>query len=130
MGDGCRVAPRAAAWRLSRSDVSGRARRRDHAGTRRVVEAHRRPRVVSRRRDSLPAAGQCRWVSRTCHPVVTYITPRTGEHMKIAIGMRVHRGPWGGGNQFAAALERHLIKRGVVVTHDLRDTDVDIVLLT
>jgi hypothetical protein len=50
--------------------------------------------------------------------------------MTIAIGMRVQSGPWGGGNQFAVALAKYLEARGVTVTHDLDDRNLDIILLT
>jgi hypothetical protein len=50
--------------------------------------------------------------------------------MKVALGVRVKQGPWGGGNQFATALERYLKQRGVEVHHDLGAADLDIILLT
>ena len=50
--------------------------------------------------------------------------------MKVAVGMRVRTGPWGGGNQFAAALGQFLQDRGVVVTDTLDSPDLDVILLT
>ncbi len=44
--------------------------------------------------------------------------------------MRLREGPWGGGNQFAAALRRFLQDRGVEVVHDLQTPDLDVILLT
>jgi hypothetical protein len=39
-------------------------------------------------------------------------------------------GPWGGGNMFAKALSTGLQHRGAVVRFDLKDPDIDIVILT
>jgi hypothetical protein len=50
--------------------------------------------------------------------------------MVVSIGMNVQDGPWGGGNQFGAALADYLQARGVSVEFDLRRSDIDIVLLT
>ena len=50
--------------------------------------------------------------------------------MKIAIGQRIQPGPWGGGNRFAAALAGAIAGRGDEVVFDLRDGDVDIIVLT
>lgn len=50
--------------------------------------------------------------------------------MKIAVGSRPFDGPWGGGNRFATALCEALKKSGHVVTHNLHDGDIDVILLT
>ena len=50
--------------------------------------------------------------------------------MKIAVGSRPFDGPWGGGNRFAAALVDALASAGHVVVDELRDADIDLVLLT
>jgi hypothetical protein len=50
--------------------------------------------------------------------------------VKIAIGQRIQSGPWGGGNRFAAALAGAIEGRGDKVVFDLRDGDVDIIVLT
>jgi len=50
--------------------------------------------------------------------------------MKIAIGLKLQSGPFGGGNQFGQALVRYLNQKDVEVTFDLRDKDIDIILLT
>jgi hypothetical protein len=50
--------------------------------------------------------------------------------MKIALGMRLQSGPFGGGNQFGRVLSFYLIKHGVDVVFDLKDNDIDIILLT
>lgn len=50
--------------------------------------------------------------------------------MKVAIGARLIEGPWGGGNRFAQALMSSLTEAGHQVVQDLRDTDIDIILLT
>ena len=49
--------------------------------------------------------------------------------MKVAIGYRVQEGPWGGGNRFVAALVEGLRMAGHGVVHDLRDGDIDVVLI-
>lgn len=50
--------------------------------------------------------------------------------MKISIGTRIKKGPWGGGNLFAINLTEYLIKRGYEVVDNLRDPDIDIILIT
>jgi hypothetical protein len=50
--------------------------------------------------------------------------------VKISIGTRLQRGPYGGGNQFAAALSAHLERRNVDVSFDLKQPDLDVILLT
>lgn len=50
--------------------------------------------------------------------------------MKVAIGMRLQSGPFGGGNRFGTALSAYLQERGWQVVHDLRDPDIDLILLT
>ena len=49
--------------------------------------------------------------------------------MKVSIGMDLQPGAWGGGNQFGKALSKFLRDRGVVVSHDLTDPELDIILL-
>ena len=50
--------------------------------------------------------------------------------MKIAIGYYLQEGPWGGGNQFALSLVKALESRGDKVCFNLKDNDIDIILLT
>ncbi len=50
--------------------------------------------------------------------------------MKIALGMRLQSGPFGGGNQFGKALSSYLIKQGISVVFDLKNDNIDIILLT
>jgi hypothetical protein len=50
--------------------------------------------------------------------------------MKIAIGQRPYQGPWGGGNRFIHALCDALTRARYEVVHDLRASDIDIILLT
>ncbi len=50
--------------------------------------------------------------------------------MKIALGMRLREGPWGGGMQFGKALANYFGERGIDVLFDLHDPDIDIILLT
>ena len=50
--------------------------------------------------------------------------------MKVALGQRVQRGPWGGGNRFVVALATALEERGDSVVFDLADGDVDLIVLT
>ena len=48
----------------------------------------------------------------------------------ICIGMRLQDSPWGGGNAAIGALSRHLISKGITVSHDLDLPKADIILLT
>jgi hypothetical protein len=50
--------------------------------------------------------------------------------MKISIGTNIKEGPWGGGNLFAINLRNYLIKEGHNVVHNLKDEDIDIILIT
>lgn len=50
--------------------------------------------------------------------------------MKIAIGYKLKSSSWGGGNQFACSLAQSCIKKGYKVTYDLKQPDIDIILLT
>ena len=50
--------------------------------------------------------------------------------MKISIGTNIQEGPWGGGNLFAINFKDYLEKRGHKVVFDLKDIDIDIILLT
>ena len=50
--------------------------------------------------------------------------------MKISIGTNIVKGSWGGGNQFALNLTKFLKKRGWEVTYDLKEKDIDIILMT
>jgi hypothetical protein len=48
----------------------------------------------------------------------------------VSIGMQPREAPWGGGNQFGAALVRALTEAGDEVVHDLSSPDIDLILLT
>ena len=50
--------------------------------------------------------------------------------MKIAIGYEIKDTSWGGGNQFAASLVKASREKGFEVRFDLKDRDIDIILLT
>lgn len=50
--------------------------------------------------------------------------------MKVSLGMKLRSGPWGGGNQFGHALVDHLRDKGIEVSFDLKDPELDIILLT
>ena len=50
--------------------------------------------------------------------------------MKIAIGYKLQTGSWGGGNAFAKSLSAFLKKKNHKVVYDLKDNDIDIILLT
>ena len=39
--------------------------------------------------------------------------------MKIAIGSRIVKGPWGGGNLFTISLKKYLQEKYIKVTHNL-----------
>ena len=49
--------------------------------------------------------------------------------MKVAIGFKTTSGPWGGGNKFVLSLSNHLKKKGHLVTNNLNDNDIDIILM-
>lgn len=50
--------------------------------------------------------------------------------MKIAFGFKLREGPFGGGNQFVSSLSKFLITKGFDVVFDLKDNDIDIILIT
>ena len=50
--------------------------------------------------------------------------------MKIAIGYNIKSDSWGGGNQFATYLVNQCKKIGHQITFNLKDKDIDIILLT
>ena len=50
--------------------------------------------------------------------------------MKIAIGYHLKPNSWGGGNQFAHSLVKKARARGYEITFDLKDNDIDLILLT
>ena len=50
--------------------------------------------------------------------------------MKISIGTKIKDGPWGGGNLFAINLKKYLEDNGHKVVLDLKDNDIDIILIT
>ncbi len=50
--------------------------------------------------------------------------------MKIAIGFEIKQESWGGGNQFAKSLVDLALKEGHQITYDLKDKNIDIILLT
>ena len=50
--------------------------------------------------------------------------------MKISIGTNIQDGPWGGGNLFAINLKKFLQDKNHEVVFNLKDKDIDIVLLT
>lgn len=50
--------------------------------------------------------------------------------MKISIGLKLTKGPWGGGNQFGNSLKQFLSERGHEVIDHLGDSNIDIILLT
>ena len=49
--------------------------------------------------------------------------------MKVAIGYNVIEGPWGGGNRFVAALCDALSLAGHTAVYDLKDADIDVILI-
>ena len=50
--------------------------------------------------------------------------------MKISIGTNIKDGPWGGGNLFAINLTKFLKSNGHDVCDNLKDDDIDIILIT
>jgi len=49
--------------------------------------------------------------------------------LKISINYKIHNSSWGGGNQFVKSLEKHGKELGHDVKFDLKDNDIDIILL-
>lgn len=49
--------------------------------------------------------------------------------MKLALGHKPRREPWGGGNRFALSLEAALAERGDQLVYDLNAPDIDIILI-
>ena len=49
---------------------------------------------------------------------------------KVAIGMKIREGPWGGGNQFGKSMYRFLREKGCTVINNLSDSDIDLIVLT
>tara|TARA_B110000008_G_scaffold241013_1_gene248652 strand:- start:46 stop:1119 length:1074 start_codon:yes stop_codon:yes gene_type:complete len=52
------------------------------------------------------------------------------KFMKISIGTNIKEGPWGGGNLFAINLKNYLEKNGHTVIQNLKDDDIDLILIT
>ena len=50
--------------------------------------------------------------------------------MKVSIGTNIKEGPWGGGNLFAKNLSEFLASNGHEVRTNLKDDDIDLILLT
>tara|TARA_A100001015_G_scaffold207493_1_gene232040 strand:- start:2134 stop:3162 length:1029 start_codon:yes stop_codon:yes gene_type:complete len=50
--------------------------------------------------------------------------------MKIALGSKIQKGPWGGGNQFLNNFKNYFEKKGHSIYFDLKNKDLDIILLT
>ena len=50
--------------------------------------------------------------------------------MKVSIGTNIKEGPWGGGNLFAINLRDYLISQGHEVTFNLKDSNIDIIVLS
>tara|TARA_X000000368_G_scaffold133777_1_gene104998 strand:+ start:1271 stop:2368 length:1098 start_codon:yes stop_codon:yes gene_type:complete len=49
--------------------------------------------------------------------------------LKVSIGSKVVEGPYGGGNLFVKNLSSYLLKKGNSVVYDLKDKDIDIILI-
>jgi hypothetical protein len=50
--------------------------------------------------------------------------------MKVSLGMEPRSGPWGGGNQFGQSLTDYLRRKRASVFFDLRQPDLDLIVLT
>lgn len=50
--------------------------------------------------------------------------------LKIALGMKLKEGAFGGGNQFGWSLRRFLDSQNIEVVFDLKENDIDLILLT
>jgi len=49
--------------------------------------------------------------------------------LKIAINYKLKKGSWGGGNQFVTSLVKASLERGFVITFDLKERDIDVILM-
>ena len=49
--------------------------------------------------------------------------------MKIAIGYKIHKDSWGGGNQFVKSLVKAAKDKGYEVVYELKDKNIDIILI-
>ena len=50
--------------------------------------------------------------------------------MKISINAAIKEKPWGGGNQAIKSIRDGLLARGHTVVHDLKEKDIDLILMT
>ena len=50
--------------------------------------------------------------------------------MKVSIGAKIHDGAYGGGNEFIKNLTSYLIENNFQVVNNLKDRDIDVILLT
>tara|TARA_Y100000389_G_scaffold40647_1_gene35235 strand:+ start:7178 stop:8275 length:1098 start_codon:yes stop_codon:yes gene_type:complete len=50
--------------------------------------------------------------------------------MKVSIGSQIKEGPWGGGNAFVVNLSEFLKRKGHEVFYDLKEQDIDIIIMT
>ena len=48
--------------------------------------------------------------------------------MKVCIGYKINKGPWGGGNRFVSHLISDLQNKGHEVVYELNDKDIDLIL--
>lgn len=49
--------------------------------------------------------------------------------MKIAIGYKIHKDSWGGGNQFVTSLNQYAKSNGHEIVYELKDKNIDIILI-
>ena len=52
------------------------------------------------------------------------------NNMKVALGSKTIKGPWGGGNLFTINLEKYLKSKDIEVINNLTEPGIDIILLT
>lgn len=52
------------------------------------------------------------------------------QKIKIAFGMRLQSGAFGGGNQFGNSLYKFLINKNFIIVDNLKDKDIDIIFIT
>jgi glycosyltransferase involved in cell wall biosynthesis len=50
--------------------------------------------------------------------------------IKVAVGMKMQPGAYGGANQFGLALQQYLEQHGITVVYDLQSPDIDLILIT
>ena len=70
------------------------------------------------------------FINLICESDVDLLTEMPKNMKNVCLVRKIIKGPWGGGNRFVIALRNFLLKNGHDVVFDLKDKDIDIILLT